>query len=76
MFVSPPSQLNMGKVLFVASLIPKRKASLFEELGFKGRTLELLKKALTLPNGMLLVTGPTGSGKTTTFYTSQPIQSA
>ncbi len=40
----------------------------FEELGFSGRPLELLKKASDLPYGMVLVTGPTGSGKTTTLY--------
>lgn len=55
---------------FVCRLLDSKKKSIsFEELGFEGRTLELLKKALTLPSGMLLVTGPTGSGKTTTLYT-------
>lgn len=40
----------------------------FEELGFSGRSLEILKKASELAQGMVLVTGPTGSGKTTTLY--------
>lgn len=54
---------------FVCRLLDSRKRALsFEELGFEGRNLELLQKALTLPNGMILVTGPTGSGKTTTLY--------
>lgn len=44
-----------------------RPASL-EELGLMGRNLELVKKAIEAPNGMILVTGPTGSGKTTTLY--------
>ncbi len=39
------------------------------ELGFKGRALELVQDALNNPVGMILVTGPTGSGKTTTLYT-------
>ena len=54
---------------FVCRLLDSKKKSLgFEELGFEARNLELLNKALTLPNGMVLVTGPTGSGKTTTLY--------
>jgi type IV pilus assembly protein PilB len=54
---------------FVCRLLDsKRKELTFSDLGFEGRNLELLKKALTLPNGMVLVTGPTGSGKTTTLY--------
>ncbi|MFA5793220.1 MAG: GspE/PulE family protein [Candidatus Gracilibacteria bacterium] len=55
---------------FVCRLLDSKQKNLsFEELGFEGRTLTILKKALTLPNGMILVTGPTGSGKTTTLYT-------
>jgi len=40
----------------------------FEDLGIRGRALELLESALKKPNGMILTTGPTGSGKTTTLY--------
>lgn len=39
-----------------------------EELGFDGRNLELIKRFIKTAHGMLLVTGPTGSGKTTTLY--------
>ena len=39
-------------------------------LGLGDSTLESLKAALTRPNGIILVTGPTGSGKTTTLYAS------
>jgi type IV pilus assembly protein PilB len=38
------------------------------ELGFEKHDLEKLIKAVTSPQGMVLVTGPTGSGKTTTLY--------
>ena len=38
------------------------------ELGFEKKDLEKLVKAITSPQGMVLVTGPTGSGKTTTLY--------
>ena len=40
-----------------------------DELGFEGRTLEIVREAIANPYGMILVTGPTGSGKTTTLYT-------
>ena len=39
-----------------------------DELGFEPQDLEKLKKAVSSPQGMVLVTGPTGSGKTTTLY--------
>lgn len=39
-----------------------------ERLGFPERSLELFRSAIRKPYGMLLVTGPTGSGKTTTLY--------
>jgi len=41
-----------------------------EQIGFPENTLEKYKNLLTTPYGMLLVTGPTGSGKTTTLYAS------
>lgn len=39
-----------------------------EELGLTGHNLELIKTNIKKPHGMILVTGPTGSGKTTTLY--------
>lgn len=41
-----------------------------EQLGFSKATLEKYQKLLKHPNGIILVTGPTGSGKTTTLYAS------
>ncbi len=40
-----------------------------KSLGFSDRNLEIFNKILSQPHGMILVTGPTGSGKTTTLYT-------
>jgi len=40
-----------------------------EQLGLQEKPLEILKRNFTKPHGMILVTGPTGSGKTTTLYT-------
>jgi type IV pilus assembly protein PilB len=37
-------------------------------LGFEPESLEIFRKAIRNPNGIVLVTGPTGSGKTTTLY--------
>jgi type IV pilus assembly protein PilB len=39
-----------------------------EELGFSTHIIEPLKKQIVQPNGIVLVTGPTGSGKSTTLY--------
>jgi len=40
------------------------------KLGFEARQLEVFKKGIYAPNGLVLVTGPTGSGKTTTLYSA------
>ncbi len=40
----------------------------FDELGLRGRAYEVLKREVGRPNGMIMATGPTGSGKTTTLY--------
>lgn len=40
----------------------------FEQLGLEGKKLELLESLIQRPHGIILVTGPTGSGKTTSLY--------
>ncbi len=40
----------------------------FDDLGFRGQAYEEMKRQVERPNGMLITTGPTGSGKTTTLY--------
>ncbi|MCF7906791.1 GspE/PulE family protein [Patescibacteria group bacterium] len=40
----------------------------FEDLGLRGRSYQILKREVERPNGMIITTGPTGSGKTTTLY--------
>ncbi len=53
----------------VMRLLDKEKVLLnLTDLGFEGGRLETLHHLITRPNGILLVTGPTGSGKTTTLY--------
>src|ERR1051326_3909444 len=41
-----------------------------EKLGMDDVAVKLFKKAISEPSGMVLVTGPTGSGKTTTLYSA------
>ena len=57
-----------GESLVCRLLDSKTKNLALESLGYEGRSLEILKRSLELQNGMILVTGPTGSGKTTTLY--------
>lgn len=53
----------------VMRLLPESSRPLsLEELGIAGDQLSIIRKNITKPHGMILVTGPTGSGKTTTLY--------
>lgn len=53
----------------VMRILPESARPLaLEELGITGHNLELVKTNIRKPHGMILVTGPTGSGKTTTLY--------
>ena len=53
----------------VLRILDKEELNLdFDTLGFAADTKMSLQKTLTLPHGIILVTGPTGSGKTTTLY--------
>lgn len=53
----------------VLRLLPEdTKAFTLEQLGFHGETIEVLQRNIRKPTGMILATGPTGSGKTTTLY--------
>lgn len=54
---------------FVLRLLDKANLSIgLDKLGFSGQPLAIFKKAIAKPFGMILVTGPTGSGKSTTLY--------
>lgn len=54
---------------FVLRLLGSDSVDLdLDKMGFHTENLELLKSLLTKPNGILLTTGPTGSGKTSTLY--------
>jgi len=57
-----------GEKVELRVLDPSTGLRSFGELGLTGRSLEVVKEAIKKPYGMILFTGPTGSGKTTTQY--------
>jgi type IV pilus assembly protein PilB len=57
-----------GEKVVMRILNESTKAADFTELGFWGSALEELNHAIVQPHGMVLVTGPTGSGKSTTLF--------
>lgn len=57
-----------GESIVMRILNPKSIASSIEDLGMPKKLYDIVQKEISRPNGMILVTGPTGSGKTTTLY--------
>ena len=57
-----------GESVVMRILNPNSISVPMEELGFPPKLLKLLEHEITRPNGMILITGPTGSGKTTSLY--------
>lgn len=59
---------SLGERLVIRILNSSSLALNIEDLGFSNDQLKLFIKAIDAPQGMVLVTGPTGSGKSTTLY--------
>jgi len=59
---------SFGEKVVLRILDSKKSSNSLEQLGLYGYNLEAVKEALKFPYGMILLTGPTGSGKTTTLY--------
>jgi len=59
-----------GEKVVMRILDKSQGAIPFEKLGYSGQRLEDFKNALSRPNGLVLITGPTGSGKSTTLFTA------
>jgi general secretion pathway protein E len=59
-----------GETIAIRALDRERIALDFAALGISGRNLDTYLRGLEQPDGIFLVTGPTGSGKTTTLYAS------
>lgn len=62
-----------GEKIVMRLLSESSKAYTLEGLGLRGESLEKVQESLRKPIGMVLVTGPTGSGKTTTLYAMMDI---
>jgi len=62
-----------GEKIVMRLLSETAKAFTLEELGLRDAALEYIEHALKKPVGMILVTGSTGSGKTTTLYSAMEI---
>jgi type IV pilus assembly protein PilB len=57
-----------GEHISLRLMNPENRPESLRELGMSQKQLEDFRKAIKLPNGLILVAGPTGSGKTTTLY--------
>jgi type II secretory ATPase GspE/PulE/Tfp pilus assembly ATPase PilB-like protein len=57
-----------GESVVMRLLKPSTIGLSFDDLGIRGKAYEQLKAQVERPNGMIITTGPTGSGKTTTLY--------
>ncbi len=58
-----------GEKIVMRLLVENGKMLSLEQLGLLSDPLEIIKRNISKPHGMILVTGPTGCGKTTTLYT-------
>lgn len=59
---------SYGETIVMRILNPKSISVPLEELGIEKNLYDILMKEIKKPNGMIITTGPTGSGKTTTLY--------
>lgn len=57
-----------GESVVLRMLMSSTIGLAFEDLGLRGKAFEELKNEIQKPNGMIVTTGPTGSGKTTSLY--------
>ena len=57
-----------GEKAAIRVLDPKIGLKKLDELGLSGKSAEIVNEGISRPYGMVLITGPTGSGKTTTLY--------
>lgn len=57
-----------GEKIVMRLLKKSEKVPTLAELGIRAKALSVLEEAIRIPHGIILATGPTGSGKTTTLY--------
>ncbi|MFH1225715.1 MAG: GspE/PulE family protein [bacterium] len=59
---------NYGESVVMRLLMSSAAGLKFEDLGLRGQSFKVLEQEIKRPNGLIVTTGPTGSGKTTTLY--------
>ncbi len=59
---------SFGEKIAIRILNPQAGIATLDDLGLEGRNLTLLQESIKRPYGLILITGPTGSGKSTTLY--------
>ncbi len=57
-----------GEKVVMRILDESNQAVTLQQLGYWGHSLQVISEAITEPNGMILITGPTGSGKSTSLF--------
>ena len=62
------SPVVWGEQVVIRLLDKSGNSFSIEEMGYAGRSLRVIRKGIRHPNGMILTSGPTGSGKTTSLY--------
>jgi general secretion pathway protein E len=60
--------VSFGERIVMRILDKSRTFNALDSLGFSQRDFEVIQQSIVQPNGILLITGPTGSGKTSTLY--------
>ena len=60
--------ISDGEKIVMRILDESNKTITLKELGYWGHSLTVVSNAMTEPNGMILITGPTGSGKSTSLF--------
>lgn len=65
--------ITEGEKVVMRILSESSKPATLEELGYWGTSLKSIDDAITQPHGMILVTGPTGSGKSTSLFSTLSI---
>ncbi len=59
---------SYGESVVLRLLMASSQGLKFDDLGFRGLAFDQMKREIQRPNGLIITTGPTGSGKTTTLY--------
>jgi len=62
------SPVVWGEQVIIRILDKSNTSFKLEDLGYAGRTLDIVRKGIKKPNGMVITSGPTGSGKSTSLY--------